>query len=279
MIPSLLITFREVIEAALIVATIMGILTKLGQKRNIKTVWIATLTAAAASILLLVGGSIAGVKVQEIYTGKTEELIEAILMTTSALFITWTVFFFHNYFGRYKTKLLRKLKQTVEQRQQRGLFVLTFTAVVREGFEIVLFLSTIYVSSNPQQILGGFAVGAALALLVCYGLFAATLRMPVFYAFRVTSALLILFAAGLLARGAHEFMEAGVLNATPNVYLPFLPETSTVIGGIIQSVFGVTKSMDVIQLTLYLLYAGGMSWWVFSRSASTPLSPNNASSS
>ncbi len=272
MLSSLLITFREVIEAALIVATILGILTKLGQKREIKTVWLATATAAMGSILLLIGGSVAGVKVQQIYTGATEALAEGILMIISAMFITWAVFFLHNYFGRYKTKLLTYLKETVEQGEQRGSFVLVFTAVFREGFEIVLFLSTIYLSSNPQQILSGFAAGVFLALLVCFGLFAATIRMPVFYAFRITSALLILFAAGLLARGAHEFVEIGLLAATPNIYLPFLPEKTTVVGSVIKSIFGVTQKMDIVQLTLYSLYTGIMTWWVFLKNGcySTP---------
>lgn len=247
MLPSFLITFREVIEAALIVATILGILTKLGQKREIKTVWLATLLAALVSITLLVGGSVAGVKTQELYKSK-EPYIEGFLMIISAAFITWAVFFLHNYFGRYKTRLLSHLKETVERQEQRGLFILVFTAVFREGFEIVLFLSTIYFSSNPTQILGGFAAGAGAALLICFGLFAATLRMPVFYAFRVTSALLILFAAGLLSKGVRELAEAGFqLN----------------INGIYQS--------------LYILYIVFMTWWVFGRRVSPK--PDQASHS
>ncbi len=265
MIPAFLITFREVIEAALIVATILGILTRLGQKRETKTVWIATLAAAGVSIGLLALGSLLGLRVQEMYSGKTEELIEGILMIISAAFITWAVFFLHNYFGRYKTKLLADLKATVEKQEQRGLFILAFTAVVREGFEIVLFLSAAYFSSDPLTIFKGFALGALAGLAVCFGLFAATIRMPIFYAFRITSALLILFAAGLLAHGAHELVEAGVLVSTPNVYLPFLPEKTSFAGGVIQSIFGVTRKMELFSLLLYSGYTAVMTWWIFGR--------------
>lgn len=265
MLPSFLITFREVIEASLIVATILGILTKLGQARGIRTVWMATAAATLVSILLLAAGSLIGVKVQEVYTGATEEIIEGILMITSAVFITWAVFFLHKYFGRYKTKLLAKIRSTVEGEEQKGLFVLTFTAVLREGFEIVLFLSTIYFSSDPAHILGGFGIGAIAALAISLGLFTATLRLPVFYAFRVTSVLLILFAAGLLARGVHEFAEVGLVPEIGRMTFAFIPAKATFAGDMLKAVFGITQHMDMIQLTLYSAYTAFMSWYVFWR--------------
>jgi len=265
MLPSFLITFREVIEASLIVATILGILVKLNQRKSIKTVWLATGFAVLTSLLLLVGGSLFGLRVQELYTGKTEESVEGALMVTSAVFITWAVFFLHNYFGRYKTHLLQKIKSTVAREEQRGLFMLVFTAVFREGFEIVLFLATVYLSNNPQQILSGFAVGAAAALLVSFGLFTATLRLPVYYAFRITSMLLILFAAGLLSRGVHEFAEVGFLPEIGRMTFAFIPPKATFLGDTIKAVFGITQKMDAIQLTLYIGYVSFMTWWVFLR--------------
>lgn len=265
MLPSFLITFREVIEAALIVATILGILVKVGQKKSIRTVWIATTAAAILSILLLGVGSLFGLKVQELYSGGTEAIVEGILMIVSAVFITWAVFFLHRYFAQYKTRLLTKIKDTVERQEQKSLFVLVFTAVFREGFEIVLFLSTIYFSSNPQSIFAGFLGGAFAGLLVSFGLFTATLRLPVFYAFRVTSILLILFAAGLLARGVHEFAEVGLIPEIGKMTLAFIPPKTTFIGEMIKAVFGLTQKMDVIQLSLYSTYVAFMSWWVFGR--------------
>src|SRR3989338_982292 len=115
MIPSLLISFREAIEASLIVATILGILAKIGDKKGMRTVWWATGAAAAVSLIVLVVGSLFGLKIQQIYSGRIEEIIEGTLMVTSAVFISWAVFFLHNYFGKYKTKLLQKIKNTVEK--------------------------------------------------------------------------------------------------------------------------------------------------------------------
>lgn len=263
MIPAFLITFREVIEATLIVATILGILYKLGHHKSVKTVWTATGLAVGVSILLLVGGSLFGVKMQEAYSGATEELIEGILMIVSAVFITWAVFFLHKYFGKYKVRLLQKVKNTMEKQENKGLFILVFTAVFREGFEIVLFLSTIYFAANPAQILTGFAGGLVLGLLVSLAFFSATLKMPVYYAFRVTSMLLILFAAGLLARGVHEFAEVGLVPEIGKLIFSFVPAKGTIAGDIIKSMFGITQKMDYIQASLYTAYTISMTWYVF----------------
>ena len=134
MLPAFLITFREVIEASFIVATILGILTRIGQKESIMTVWSATLMAVFASVILLGLGSLMGIRVQEAYTGRTEQMVEGALMITSALFITWAVFFLHNYFVSYKVRLLQKVKSTIASQKQKGLFILVFTPVFPEGF-------------------------------------------------------------------------------------------------------------------------------------------------
>lgn len=265
MIAAFLISLREVIEASLIVATILGILVKLKQTRALRTVWLATASAALVSVALLGVGSVFGITMQEIYSGTTEQFIEGILMIASAVFITWAVFFLHTYFAQYKTHLLVTIRKTVEQEEQKGLFWLAFTAVFREGFEIILFLSTIFFSSSPVQIGAGVAAGFAAGLLIALGLFTATLRLPVFYAFRATSVLLILFAAGLAARGVHEFTEAGMLPALTKITLAFLPQNASLAGDMIKAIFGITRTMDLLQLSAYSGYVAFMSWWVFFR--------------
>lgn len=264
MLPSFLISLREVIEASLIIATILGILVKLNQQQAIKTVWLATGVAAAMSILLLGIGSLIGLRVNEIFESH-EPYIEGSLMVVSAIFITWAVFFLHNYFAQYKTKLLQRIKERLEQEEQRGLFMLVFTAVFREGFEIVLFLSTVYFSSDPLSIFTGFLGGTVVALIISLGLFTATLKLPVFYAFRTTSILLILFAAGLLARSVHEFTEVGMLPEIGKLTFAFIPPKATFTGDILKAVFGITQKMDLIQISIYSFYVIFMSWVILKK--------------
>ena len=226
MIPSLLITLREVIEASLIVATILGILVKLNQKEYIRAVWSAALTALMASFLLVYFGSLIGLRVQH---AVDSPLTEGLFLMISAFFVTWAVFTLHKRFAREKMLTLSHLNQKMEK---NGLFLFTFSLVFREGIEIVLFLSTIFVTNKPIAIIGGFAAGVLLGLLVSALFFSATIRMPIYWAFRITSYLLIIFAAGLLAQGIFKFAQMGIL---PHVG-------------------PVTFHMDLLQLSVYLTY-------------------------
>lgn len=264
MFPAFLITFREIIEASLVVTTVVGILVKLRQTKGIKTVWIAAILAFLSSVLLVSLGSFMGIGMRDLYE-QHEALVEGSLMVVSAVFITWAVFFLHRYFGEHKARFMQKIRDSIEREEQRGLFLLVFTAVFREGIEITLFLTTIYFSSTPQSILTGFSFGAIAALLVVFGFFSATVRLPVVYAFRTTSIFLILFAAGLLARSVGEFTEVGIIPQIWKMTLPFLPSSTTFLGDILQAIFGISKKMDIAQLALYGLYVTVMSWWVFRR--------------
>jgi len=267
MLPVFLITFREVIEASIIVATVLGILVKFHQSAMIKTVWTAVGAAALLSILLLGIGSLLGLQVQELYE-KNEAYIEGILMTVSALFITWTVFFLHDYFMHHKIHFFHKIKKSAKQREKQGLFILVFTAVFREGFEIFLFLSTIYFSSNPQQIFSGFIGGLIFGLIVSLVVFKTTTKMSAQYAFKISSFLLILFAAGLLARAVHEFVEVGMMPEIGKMTFRFIPQNGFFIADMLKSIFGITQHMDLVQLSVYTFYTILMSWYVFLRKTS-----------
>lgn len=262
MLAALLISLREVIEATLIVATVVGILSKLKQNSLIKTVGVATVSAIAVSVLLLALGSFLGLKLQEIYVGEIEDVIEGSLMMISAAFVTWAVFFLHNTFGKDKLKLIEKINETVHVGEKRAIFILVFTAVFREGFEIVLFLSTLYLSTSPQQIFTGFFFGLLIGLAFCYVVFKTTIKLPIHYAFKVTSILLVIFAAGLFSRGVHEFAEIGVIPEINAITLAFLPEKTTIVGQFIKTLFGITKKMDMIQISVYAGYVAFMSWWL-----------------
>ncbi len=265
MFPSFLITFREVVEAALIFATITGILYRLRARAYIRIVWVATLAAVVASVILILGFELLGMKFGQWYAGRTEQIFEGALMTIAAICITWSVFVINRNFVQYKLRLEHSLDSRVKKSDRWGLFTLIFTSIFREGFEIVLFLTTLSLSTNFNQLFAGFVSGASLGILFAVLVFGTTLKLHVRWVFRVSNAVLILFAAGLLARGVSEFTEAGLLPEMSAFIFGFIPDAQTLMGGFTKSMFGITRHMSILQLNLYILYSMWMGWWVYAR--------------
>lgn len=263
MFPATLITFREVLEASLIIAAILGILIRLEEKRSIKTLIIATILATLISVGLIIGGSVVGLQIQEKFQGKVKEIFEGVMMITTAFFITWAVFVLHSFLTKYKKNVIGKVRESIEKKYQIGLFVLVFTAVFREGLEIVLFLSTLFLTENPTPILQGFLMGSFLALGFALIIFVSTLRVSVRKAMQATSILLIFFAAGLLMRGLGELSEAGVFVETISIDLPLIPQPQTLLGSALKSIFGLTPSISIFQSFFYISYVAIMFWWLF----------------
>lgn len=278
MLPAFLITLREVIEASLIVATMYGILQQLKLDLYVKALWVGAIVAVLATFSMLLLGALSGFAFASQISGKAEELFEGIAMLVSAVFITWAVFYLHSFFAQYKVSLItrfNKIKDTIIQSDKsysrsfsKGIFVLAFTSVFREGLEIVLFLASTYFSTSPGDIVLGTMWGVTVGLVISYMLVVASIRLPVYLAFRVTSVLLIMFAAGLLARSLHEFSEAGMLPGFQLVPLTFLPSADSYAAEIIKSIFGISSTMDVAQLSIYLCYSLAMIWYVFVKNGS-----------
>jgi len=247
----LIVVFRECLEAFLIIATLLTALKKLHLKKLIYPVYLGAGFAALLSLSLLILNSQAGSYLQSWYVNN-EAFIEATLAISSAIFITWAALFLHETFSVSKITLLQKINQQLEG-GTRGIFLLTFTAVFREGLEIVFFLSSAYLTSTPEEIFGGFIFGLALSLVTLFIIFRSTLRISLVKIFRLTTFLLILFAAGLLVKGMRELSEIGWLPTFYRLSLPLYP-MNNLLGELIKGLFGITKVMDLAQIGVYLAY-------------------------
>jgi high-affinity iron transporter len=129
-------------------------------------------------------------------------------------------------------------------------------AVVREGIETVLFLTAAAFSTTPGQTLFGGALGLAAAAIVGWLVFAAGRQLDIRAFFRVTSVLLILFAAGLFAHGLHELQEAALLPTfIEHVWdiNPILDENST-LGAFLQALFGYNGNPSLLEVIGYVVF-------------------------
>jgi len=157
---------------------------------------------------------------------------------------------------RIQLGLESDVRAAATQGQNMGLFGIAFFAVLREGIETALFLTAAAMNASTRETLIGGLAGIVSAVVLGWGLFASTIRLDVRRFFQLSSALLILFAAGLFAHGIHEFNEAGLIPAVINPLWDInhiLDENST-LGSILKALFGYNGNPSLTEVLAYLGY-------------------------
>ena len=92
--------------------------------------------------------------------------------------------------------------------------VMAFLAVLREGFETVVFLLAAFnETGNSASAVAGALLGIAVAVGLGYGIYRGGVRINLSKFFRATGLVLVLVAAGLVVNALHTAHEAGWLNA------------------------------------------------------------------
>jgi len=252
MIASLLITLREGLEAALIVGIVLGVLRKLGQADRSKPVWAGVLTAVAVSIVAGLALNALGVA----FEGRGEVIFEGGAMLLAASVLTWMIFWMQRQGHQIQAELEREVRQAVTVRNAWALFTLAFIAVVREGIETVLFLTAASFSATGMQTLVGAALGLTIAVVLGRLMFIAGKRLDVRAFFRVTSVLLILFAAGLAAHGVHELQEAALLPiVVEHVWdINHILDERGAAGTFFKALFGYNGNPSFLEVVTYVAY-------------------------
>jgi high-affinity iron transporter len=142
------------------------------------------------------------------------------------------------------------------QEGQGALLFLAFLAVFREGVELALFLLAASLASGLAGTLVGGALGLGAAILLGWMLFATTRRLNLRNFFRVTSILLILFAAGLVGLGVHELNEVGwIPEIIEHVYdINFILNEDSQVGQILKALFGYNANPSLTEIFAYGAY-------------------------
>jgi len=200
MFEALVITLREGVEAALVLAIALGLLRRRGLDRLRGALFGGAAVALAASV---------GVAMLAARLTYNEELAEGIAMLVGAVLVAALVW--------WMWKSAPHMKREIESGLERGgatwpgLFLFSFGMVFREGVETAIFLSAS--GFNSAGLSRGIGALVGLLLAVLFGVLFArgTLRVPLKPFFSITSAVLILIAFQLLVGGLHELSEGEFL--------------------------------------------------------------------
>jgi high-affinity iron transporter len=250
MLGALIIVFREVIEAGLIV----GIVLAATRGVPLRGQWVSTGVAggiAGAAIVALFAGAIS-----EAFQGSGQELFNASVLSIAVVMLMW-----HNAWmarhGREIAAEMRQVGTAVSEgaKPLTALAIVVGLAVLREGSEVVLFLYGIAASGTDSMslLVGGLlgvAAGAAFTALTYFGL----LAIPTRYIFSVTSWLIALLAAGMAAQAVQFLNNAGWVIALDRTVwdTSWLLSEGSIVGRMLHALVGYTERPTEMQLVVYI---------------------------
>lgn len=251
MLATLIIVFREVIEAALVLSIVAAATAGVAHRNR----WLAIGVGAGllgAIIVALFAGTISSS-----LEGSGQEIFNASVLFLAVLMLGW-----HNvWMGRHGRELAMEMNAvgkavSVGARPLYAVAVAVGIAILREGSEVVLFLYGIASTGvdGANLLAGGLAglvIGAALGFVLYKGLINLSTKML----FGVTSWLILLLAAGMAATGAKYLVQAGILSAMgPALWnTSWLLDDATVFGQMIHVLTGYTARPLPIQLIFYVV--------------------------
>ena len=200
----LIIIFREVLEASLIIGILFTYLKKSGNNSSMKMLWGGVGAAIIISVLVsILFQSIAGG-----FEGSSSKIFEGVIMILASIVLT-TMIIWMAQNKNISEELKNKAEESLSSGFKYGIFILAFVAVFREGVEIILFMYAIAIKDGISILPS--IVGAILGLLAGYAIFIQGVKIPLKKFFNVTSVFLIFVAAGMFTYGIHELESGGVI--------------------------------------------------------------------
>jgi len=252
MIPALIIVFREVIEAGLIVGIVLAATAGVPQRSRAVSFGVGA-GILGACLVAAFAGELAG-----LFQGSGQEFFNATILLLAVLMLTW-----HNvWMASHGREMARELKAAghkvkTGERTLLALSVVVGVAVLREGSEVVLFLYGIAAqggtSASGMVIGGGLGLlgGAAVSALMYFGL----LTIPAGKLFQVTSGLITLLAAGMAAQAVIFLQNGGWLEYfTTTVWdTSWLLKEDSIAGRLLHTLIGYSQAPNGAQLIAYIV--------------------------
>lgn len=255
-----IVSLREGIEAALVIAIMLSYLRKSNQEDMRKFVLGGATVAVFASIgIALVMGLLWGT-----FEGPMLAIFEGSVVLIAAVLLTTMIVWMWKAGPTVSTEIQESVQKTTEKQNWLGLALLSFSLVLREGVELVLF-SMALVVQDGAEIYFGVGLGLLLAAGLGIGIYRGSLQISMQSVFKWTSAFLLLVAAGMVAYGIHELQEGGLLLIGPieiwNINPPQLPDGSYpllhdkgLIGGLAKAIFGYNGNPSFLEVLGYSAY-------------------------
>ncbi len=252
MLATLIIVFREVFEAGLIVGIVLAATEGVARRGA----WVAGGVAAGvagAGLLAAFAGALS-----DAFQGAGQEVFNASILIVATLMLAWHQIWMAAH-GREMAREMRAMARAVAigQRSLFAMAVVVATAVLREGAEVALFLYGVAASSQEgaAAMLAGGIAGVGLGALAAYLLYRGLVAIPVHRLFTVTGWLIALLAAGMAGQAAAILAGADLIPSWGYQLWDtswLLPETSLP-GRALHALAGYSDRPMGVQLAAYVV--------------------------
>ena len=204
MLQTFVITLREGVEAALVIAIAVAYLRKTGRLDLMPAVYRALISAVIACFIAAWGFTKIGLN-DDAYEGWT--------LLVSAVFVLSMVLWMNRHGAKLKGEIETRLQK--DTTGSWGVFLFVFLMIFREGVETVLMLYGVIRldTSSILEALGG-VLGIGLAVLFGISFVRGTIRVNLKQFFQMTTAILMVVVVQLAITGLHELSESQILPAS-----------------------------------------------------------------
>jgi high-affinity iron transporter len=259
MLPTFVIGLREGLEAALIVGIIAAFLRKQGRRDLLA--WVLVGVGAAVGLCVAIGVALDAYSKN--LPQKEQEGLETVIGILAVGMVTYMVVWMRRNARFLKGQLEGMAADALATgegkrvKALRAMVAMAFLAVIREGFETVVFLLAAFNESTSGSGAGlGAALGIVVAVLLGYGIYRGGVRLNLARFFRATGLVLVLVAAGLVVNALHTAHEAGWLDSGQGrtVDLSWLVEPGTVQASLLTGMLGIQSHPVAIEAAGWLLY-------------------------
>jgi len=255
MFESLVVTLREGVEAALIVAIVLGYLKKIGRSDLAKSAYVGL--AAGAGLAVAAGILFRRFEISE------DLWLEGWGMLIASIFVATMVIWMWRTASRLKGEIENRIGQAASAAPSSfsfGVFIFVFLMVAREGIEAVLFLGAVRFNTTAMMNFVGGLVGLGLAVIFGFVFIKGSIKINLRKFFAITSIILLVVALQLFISGLHGLSEAQVLPASAR--------EMAIIGPIVQN--------QAFFYVIILALTGLMLIWQRQKSAALPADANPA---
>ncbi|MDO8499832.1 MAG: FTR1 family protein [bacterium] len=267
MVSILFITFREFLEAWLIVGLFLGLSKQLQLGRG-REMWMAVVAGMFIAIIIPVMVFVFGGRIRGLWDEGNVDFVQGCLMVIASIAIATVALSLHSFFKKDQALSLQKARGLIlEKKFDIALCIAIILSIVREGLEVGLFALSIVLVTPTPVLFGGLTTGFMAAGLVGIITMLAYERLPIKRILTTTEYGIMFVGAAMFKNGVSKFLKAGWqvdLSEYLSIPLKFLPDREgNVIGHLLNSVFGVEVDFSVAKMLLLLSYIGIVYYFVF----------------